>query len=192
MDRHVSNPFRTSAATAGCRVLNNFPGRYPVEEWRAFYWAMDAGGRLDEHRATIQLPKGYSERWPAVRRGERGCIYRVTRWGLACYVSTLEDMGFEVASLFPLDRAMVSEGDVLGAMIAVTHFDLPGHFVIASPAHALLLFGVDGKLRGSCVDWYTYLGALAWLRSGSRVKAPFLGLCQESPDLYGEALAYLL
>jgi hypothetical protein len=192
MDCHVGNLFRASVAASDRRVLNNLPGRYAVEDWRAFYWAMNTQGKLDEHQVTIQLPEGYAERWPVAERGKRGCIYRVARWGLACYVSTLEDMGFDVASFFPSDQAMASEGDILQAMIAVTHFDLPGHFVIASPTHSLLLFGPDGRLRGSCVHWYTYLGALAWLRSGGRIKAPFIGLCQENPGLYAEALGYLL
>jgi hypothetical protein len=76
-------------------------------------------------------------------------------------------------------------------MIGVTHFDLPGHFIIASQEHPFLLFDPQGILKGSYTRWYTYLGALAYLASGGLVKASFQQLWGENDKLYQEALGFL-
>ena len=193
MARLVGNSMRKSTASPDAEVINNFPGRYPTEDWRAYYWAVTEKGDLVERRATIQLPKGYANVCPEVEIGQRGCIYRVRRWGVACYVSLLEEMGFDPMPLLGHDREDLEEGsEVLRAMIQVTHFDLPGHFIIASQQYPFLLFDPEGTLKGSYTRWYTYLGALAWLVSGGKVGGDFELLRVTHPMLYREAVDYLL
>lgn len=195
MVKLVGNSVRKSTAPPDAEVINNFPGRYPTEDWRAYYWVVTEKGDLVERRVTIQLPRGYADVCPQVEIGQRGCVYRVRRWGVACYVSRLDDMGFDPVPLLDRDREDLSgeEGaEILRAMIQVTHFDLPGHFIIASQQHPFLLFDPDGTLKGSYTRWYTYLGALAWLVSGGKVGGDFELLRVTNPALYHEALDYLL
>jgi len=81
---------RRSTAPADAEVINNFPGRYLTEDWRAYYWVVTEKGDLVDRRATIQLPLGYADVCPAVYPGQNGCIHSVRRWGVACYTSLLE------------------------------------------------------------------------------------------------------
>jgi len=48
----------------------------------------------------------------------------------------------------------------LQRILQAAAFELPGEFVIASPEHPLRLVAPDGTLRGSGIQWRTYLGAL--------------------------------
>jgi hypothetical protein len=76
-------------------------------------------------------------------------------------------------------------------VLDVTHFDLPGFFVIASDEHPLLMYAPSGVLKGSYVRWRTCLGALAFLATDGRVNSGFLRLAREAQDTYQEAVGYL-
>ncbi|MBM4467046.1 MAG: hypothetical protein FJ014_16090 [Chloroflexi bacterium] len=184
---------RRSTAPADAEVINNFPGRYLTEDWRAYYWVVTEKGDLVDRRATIQLPLGYADVCPAVYPGQNGCIHSVRRWGVACYTSLLEEMGFDPDVLVTHDQeGRGEEGELtLRAMIQVTHFDLPGHFIIASWEHPFSLFDPEGILKGSYTTWCTYLGALAWLASGGKVGASFEFLEVANRELYEEAVRLL-
>ncbi|MGQ9626888.1 MAG: hypothetical protein ACUVV0_08295 [Anaerolineae bacterium] len=195
MPKIGGNTLRLSTAPPDAQVINNFPGRYPTEDWKVRYWAVTEKGSLEEKQAIIQLPCGYSEACLPVEVGYNGCIYGVRRWGLACYASILEEINFDPTPLLTRDRQRYPTGDeqeILDIMLRVTCFDLPGHFIIASPEHPFLLFDPQGVMKGGYTKWYTYLGALAYLVSGGRVTAPFTGLWSEDEKLYKEALSYLL
>jgi len=193
MARLAGNSVRRSSAPPDAEVINNFPGQYPTEDWSAYYWVVTERGDLVDRRVTIQLPRGYADVCPEVEIGQRGCIYRVRRWGVACYVSLLEEIGFDPTPLLGREDISGEEGpDILRVMIRVTHFDLPGHFIIASQEHPFLLFDPDGTLKGSYTRWYTYLGALAWMVSGGKVRGDFELLRVTHPILYREAVDYLL
>jgi len=195
MPRSVGNTMRRSTAPPDAEVINNFPGLYPTEDWRVYYWEVTERGDLVDRRVTIQLPQGYADVCPEVEIGQPGCIYRVRRWGLACYPSLLERMGFDPTPLLTHDRERFPGGDdqeILHVMFQVTHFDLPGYFIIASPEHPLLLFDPEGVLKGSYTRWRTYMGALAWLVSGGVVNANFEMLRTTNRGLYLEAVGYLL
>ena len=195
MRRSVGNSMRRSTAPPDAEVINNFPGLYPTEDWRVYYWEVTEQGDLMDRRVTIQLPKGYADVCREVEIGQPGCIYRVRRWGLACYPSLLERMGFDLTPFLTHDRERFPGGDdqeILHVLIQVTHFDLPGYFIIASQQHPLLLFDPEGVLKGSYTRWRTYMGALAWLVSGGVVNANFELLRTTNRRLYFEAIGYLL
>ena len=185
---------RRSRAPLQAKVINNLPGLYPVEDWRAYYWTVTPQGDLEERWVTIQLPQGLAEVCSVVRIGQEGCVYRVRRWGLACRPSLLEYLDLDVTSLLTHDRARFPGGDdqeLVYLVTQITHFDLPGYFIIASEEHPLLLFDPVGDLKGSYTRWHTYLGALAWLVSGGRVNTRGHLLWTEERALYYEALQYL-
>jgi hypothetical protein len=194
MVRDVGNILRRSSAALDTKVVNNYPGRYPTEDWQARYWTVTEGGNLQERLVTVQLPQGCTAACLEVEVGQRGCVHRVRRWGFACYISLLEEIGFDPAPLLTHDQERFPGGDdqeLLQVMIGVTHFDLPGHFIIASQEHPFLLFDPQGALKGSHTRWYTYLGALAYLASDGRVKASFQQLWGENEGLYQEAVGFL-
>lgn len=195
MPGSIGNTMRRSTAPPDAEVINNFPGLYPTEDWMAYYWVVTEWGELVRRRATIQLPLGYTDVCWEVEIGQRGCIYRVRRWGLACYPSLLERMGFDPTPLLTHDRERFPGGDsqeILQVMIKATHFDLPGHFIIASDMNPLILFAPEGTLKGSYTRWRTYLGALAWLASDGHVDGNFELLRTTNQRLYQEAVNYLL
>jgi hypothetical protein len=194
MVRDAGNILRRSSATPDTQVVNNYPGCYPTEDWQARYWTVTEEGDLQERVVTVQLPRSCAAACLEVEVGQSGCVHGVRRWGFACYVSLLEEIGFDLASLLTHDRGRFPGGDdqeVLQVVMGVTHFDLPGHFVIASQEHPFLLFEPQGALKGSHIRWYTYLGALAYLASGGRVKAGFQRLWGENEGLYQEAVGLL-
>jgi hypothetical protein len=192
MRRSAGNTMRPSSAPPDAQVINNFPGAYPHEDWCVHYWTVDPGGKLAGHQVAVQLPQGYSQACPEVEIGQRGCIYSVRRWGLTCYLSLLEEIGFDPWPLLPLVRGYADPGAALmHIMIEVTCFDLPGHFIIASDQYPLLLFDPTGTLKGSYTQWQTYLGALAWLASEGRVNSQFELLRAINPRLYRESVACL-
>lgn len=194
MPKLAGNAFRLSTAPPNVQVINNFPGRYPTEDWKVHYWTVNEKGDLEERKVIIQLPRGYAEACLPVEVGYNGCIYGVRRWGLACYASILEEINFDPTPLLTGDRRRypTDEQEMLDVMFRVTCFDLPGYFIIASPEHPLLLYDPQGVMKGGYTKWCTYLGALAYLVSGGRVTAPFTGLWKEDKKLYKEALSYLL
>jgi hypothetical protein len=191
----AGNALRPSSVPPDTRIANNFPGRYPTEDWLARYWAVSDRGELQAVEVTLQLPAGYAASVPAISVGYNGCIYKVRRWGVACYPSFLEDMEFDPYPLLTRDRRRFPGGDdqeLLHIMLYVTHFDLPGGFVIASREHPFLLYDAGGVLKGSFVRWRSYVGALAYLATGGRVNTPFLHLQEEGGRLYDQAVGYLL
>jgi hypothetical protein len=191
----AGNALRPSSAPPDARIINNFPGRYPTEDWLARYWAVSDGGELRTTEVTLQLPVGYAARVPAIPVGYNGCIYKVRRWGVACYPSLLEDMAFDYSPLLTHDKQRFPGGDdqeALHIMLHVTHFDLPGGFVIASREHPFLLYDARDSLKGSFVHWRSYVGALAYLATDGLVNAPFLHLQEEGGGLYDQVVGYLL
>ena len=195
MFREAGNILRRSGAVPDTKVVNNYPGRYPTEDWQARYWTVTERGDLQERVVTVQLPQGCTAACLEIEVNQSGCVHRVRRWGFACYASLLEEIGFDPAPLLTHDRERFPGGDdqeLLQVMIGLTHFDLPGHFIIASQEHPFLLFDPQGILKGSHTRWYTYLGALAYLASDGRVKASFQRLRSENERLYQEALGFLL
>jgi hypothetical protein len=194
MIRDAGNTLRRSGAAPDTEIVNNYPGRYSTEDWQARYWTVAEGGDLRGRVVTVQLPQGCSAACLEIEVGQNGCVHRVRRWGFACYISLLGEIGFDPISLLTHDRERFPGGDdqeLLQAMIGVTHFDLPGHFIIASREHPFLLFDPQGALKGSYIRWYTYLGALAYLASDGRVRANFQRLWGENERLYREAVGFL-
>ncbi len=188
MARRGGNAFRPSRAPETARVLNNLPGRYPVENWHACYWAVSEDGSLKERAVVLQLPEGYAAACEPVRVGESGCVLRVRRWGVACRISLLEAIGFDPVAIAGTDA---SDEEVAAICFAATQFDLPGGFVIADPDYPLLLFDPSGTLKGSSVNGISLLGALAYFASEGRVAADFQRLRRETPSLYRQALGLL-
>lgn len=195
MPKSAGNTMRRSSAPPDAEVINNFPGLYPTEDWRAYYWVVTERGELVDKHVTVQLPKGYADVCPEVEIGQQGCIYRARRWGVACYPSLLEEIDFDPQPLLTHDRGRFPGGDaqeILHVILRATHFDLPGHFIIASWEHPLLLFDPGGTLKGSYTKWRTYMGALAWLASDGAVDSNFELLRTTNQRLYKEAIEYLL
>lgn len=180
------NIFRRSAAPPEATVINNYPGRYPSEDWRAQYWDVTEAGTLVQREVTVQLPLGFSRLSPPVTIGQPGCIHAVRRWGLACRTSLLEDLLFNpFAYLSP----EATDEEALRLMYGATWFDMPGYFIIASDEHPFYLHDPAGTLKGAYVDWCTFLGALTYLYTDGDVRGDFLQISRESPSLYRQSLA---
>jgi hypothetical protein len=195
MPRSAGNTMRRSTAPPDAEVINNCPGLYPTEDWQAHYWVVTERGDLMDRRVTIQLPRGYTEVCLEVETGQSGCIYRVRRWGVVCYASLLEEMGFNPDPLLTHDQERFPGGEgqeSLWIMIQATHFDLPGHFTIASQQHPFLLFDPEEKLKGSYTRWHTYLGALVWLASEGKVNADFELMRITEPEMYKDSVDFAL
>jgi len=180
------NVFRRSTARPGAKVAGGLPGRYPTEDWRAQYWEVEEGGDLARREVTVQLPLGFSRVSPPVAIGQPGCIHAVRRWGLACRTSILEEIPFDPSAY---QSPEATDDEALHLMYRATWFDLPGYFIIASDEHPFYLYDPAGVLKGSYVDWCTYLGALTYLYTDGDVKGSFIPVFRESPSLYRLALA---
>jgi len=181
-----------SSAPPDALVINNFPGAYRHEDWHVYYWTVDPQGELTDCQVTVQLPQGYAHASPEVEIGQRGCIQSVRRWGLTCYASLLEEIGFDPWPLLPWARDYTDpDAALMHIMIEVTRFHLPGYFIIASEQHPLLLFDPSGTLKGSYDRWHTYLGALAWMASSGRVNSQFEIMRTTNPTLYWESVTCL-
>ena len=185
MPRRGGNAFRPSQAPPDMRVVNNLPGRYPVEDWRAYYWAVADDGAPRDRYVIIQLPRGYAEACSPVAWEEQGCIYRVRRWGLACLPSLLEEIDFDPT---PLVGSDAQPSEFIRVYLEATHFDLPGGFIIADPDYPLLLFDPAGDLKGSCINGISFLGALAWMATDGRIAADFQRMQREAPEFYRRAV----
>jgi hypothetical protein len=182
------NTLRRSTAPDDAAVLNNYPDAYPTEDWTARYWSVtEAAGDLEQREVILQLPQGFHTPCMPVAVGYPGCVRVVRRWGFGLYPEVLNDIGFDVVRLVsdPDDDA-----EWLEHYFGVVTFDLPGYFVIASPAHPFLLYDPAGTLKGSYTEWRTQLGALSYIVSG--LDASFVRLQVENPTLYRQALDYLL
>jgi len=187
------NALSPSTASPERKVFNNLPGLYPTEDWVAYYWSVNEEGKLEERRAVVQLPLGFSKVCPEIEVGQNGCILHVRRWGFGCYPSLLEEMGFDFTPLLSHDRSLFpdDEHEIMHLAFKITHFELPGFFIIASDEHPFLLFDPEGTLKGSYTRWYTYLGALAYIVSGGKVGCGFIKLEKEMKRLYQEAVLIL-
>jgi hypothetical protein len=185
--RPLGDAFRASTAPPDASVLNNFPGQYPTEDWRVFYWTVDEQGELADRSVTLQFPAGFGAACAHVALGEPGCVYKVRRWGIACYPSILSEIEFDPAPLVTGDAARFPGGEgqeLLHIYLHATHFDLPGHFVIADRVYPLLLFDPTGALKGSWQYGPTYMGALAWQVSGGTLDVDFELMRTTAPWLY--------
>ncbi len=193
MRKRVGNQFRESSARASEMVADNLPNLYPVEEWRAFYWRMNPEGRLEEGRAILRLPKGIGAAARDIQIGQPGVIENVRRWGVALRGGILEDIGFDPTPYLSHDRSRFPNDDAeaLHLITNVTHFDLPGFFLIASEEHPFLLFDPEGSLKGSYTRWYTYAGALTYLVSEGRATISFSLTWQEDKELYQRVMKAL-
>lgn len=180
------NVFRRSTAPPEAKVINTSLGRYATEGWRAQYWDVSEAGVPLRREVTVQLPQGLSLVSPPVTLGQPGCIHAIRRWGLACRTSLLERIPFDPAVYLSTEA---TDDEVLRLMYTATWLDLPGFFIIASDEHPFLLFDPAGALKGTYIDWCTYLGALTYLYTDGHVEANFLRVYRESPSLYRQALA---
>lgn len=171
---------RKSEAPPAARIVDNSGRVYPTEDWEATYFSVDHRGALTAHRVTVRVLAGLAKVCPPVHIGQPGCVYAVRRWGFALRPSALEAAGFDPTPLMSSD----GDADALRAMMHAAAFDLPGEFIIASPEHPFRLVGPDGALRGSSVQWRTYLGALSFFVSGGRVDASFLQFWAEAEGSY--------
>jgi len=175
---------RESTAPEGATVVDNSQGAYPIEGWEATYFSVSHVGELTAHRIVVRVPAGLSQACLPVPIGQPGCLYAVRRWGFALRPSALEAAGFDSLPL----PAQVEDSDFLRRWFQASAYDLPGEFIIASPEHPFRLVGADGRLRGSSVQWRTYLGALAFFTSGGRIDADFVRFWAEAEASYQEAV----
>jgi hypothetical protein len=185
---------RLSSARDDGQPINNLPGLYLTEDWVVHYWDVEPKGELRSRQAVVQLPFGCAGVSPAVEIGQNGCVHHVRRWGVQLQIGLLESMGFDPLRQLSLNQVRYPDGDdaaVVHILIQASHFELPSHFVIASNEHPLLLFDPEGTLKGSYTGWHTYLGALAYMVSDSRVHGTFGRLRTENRMLYEQALSYL-
>jgi hypothetical protein len=181
------NTLRRSTAPDDAALLNNYPGRYPTEDWIARYWSVTEEGGLEQRQVTLQLPQGFSSPCMPVAVGHPGCVRTVRRWGFGCYPEVLNEIDFDVGALVSNQD---DDAQWLAHYFGVVTFDLPGHFVLASPAHPFLLYDPAGTLKGGYIEWRTHLGALSYMVGG--LDAGFVRLQIENDALYHQALDYLL
>jgi hypothetical protein len=193
MRRRAGNQLRESSARADELIADNLPNLFPVEEWHAFYWTMNPEGRLEEGRALLRLPRGIGQVTPEVEIGQPGAVENVRRWGVALRGGMLEAIGFDPTPFLSRDRSrfLTDDAEALYLITYVTHFDLPGFFVIASEEHPFLLFDPDGTLKGSYTHWYTLAGALAYLVSDGKVQTSFGLTWEEDRSLYHRVMKIL-
>jgi hypothetical protein len=192
MRKHSTSQFRQSLHPAGA-VVENLPRLFPVEEWRAFYWTLEPDGSLTTAHAVIHLPRGVSAVTQRVSIGEAGIIEHVRRWGVTLRGAYVQDIGLDLDAMLTHDRARFSSDDAeaLHLMTLLTHFDLPGHFIVASQEHPFLLFDPEGDLKGSDTHWFTQAGALAYLVSDGQIKISFDLVWQKDKDLYDKVMQWL-
>lgn len=193
MSRKAGNQLRASSATLNQSVADNLPNLYPVDDWRAYYWAMDQDGSLVECKASIHVPAGVSSISFPVEIGQQGVIENVRRWGVTLRGQILEDIDFDIGSLLSHDRSRFRSDDQEALHLATdaTHFDLPGYFIIASDEHPFLLFDPAGELKGSFTQWYTHAGALAYLVTDGRLATSFSLTYEKDRRLYDKVMRAL-
>jgi hypothetical protein len=192
MSRPSGDHFRESAQTTNA-IAENLPNLFPVEEWRAFYWTLERDGNLTTAHAVMHLPRGLGQVVPRVSIGEAGVIEHVRRWGVTLRGGFIQDLGLDLDALLCHDRSRFSSDDAeaLHLMTMLTHFDLPGHFIIASEEHPFLLFDPEGDLKGSDNRWFTHAGALAFLVSDGQIKISFDLVWQKDRELYEKVMQWL-
>jgi hypothetical protein len=193
MRRRSGNQLRESSARADELIAENLPNLFPVEEWHAFYWAMNPEGKLEGGRALLRLPRGVKQVTREVEIGQTGAVENVRRWGVTLRGGMLEAIGFDPTPFLSRDRSrfLTDDAEALYFITNVTHFDLPGFFVIASEEHPFLLFDPEGTLKGSYTHWYTFAGALAYLVSDGKVQTSFGLTWEEDRTLYRKVMRIL-
>ncbi len=191
--RHGDSLRETSAA-ADVGVIDNMPDTFPKEEWTVYYWNVTPAGKLVDARARLRLPRGAHAVTRAVEIGEAGLIDNVRRWGVALRGGLLEEMNFDHTPLMSHDRTrfLSEDNEALHLIFQLTHFDLPGYFIIASDEHPFLLFDPNGMLKGSYTRWYTYAGALAFLVTDGKLQSMFDLVWHKDRALYERVLEKLL
>jgi hypothetical protein len=193
MRKSSGDQLRQSSAQSNQLIAENLPNLFPTEEWHAFYWNMERDGRLDQGRAILRLPRGVGAVTREVRNGKPGVIEHVRRWGVTLRGGILEDIGFDPTPLLSRDRTRYASDDAeaLHLITLMTHYDLPGFFVIASEEHPFLLFDPEGSLKGSYTRWYTHAGALAYIVSDGKVQTSFGLTWEEDRGLYRKVMTIL-
>lgn len=192
MRKRAGDQLRESTARPD-QIADNMPDRFPVEEWRAYYWTMNSEGKLAEGRAILRLPLGIAAATRELRSGETGLIENVRRWGVSLRGEMLEAIGFDLSSLLSHDRARFPSDDaeLLHLATDLTHYDLPGFFILASEEHPFLLFDPEGVLKGRYTQWYTYAGALAYLVTDGRLATSFGLTWEKDRTLYDKVMRTL-
>jgi hypothetical protein len=175
---------RESSVAPTTTVVDNSGGAYPTQIWEATYFSASRQGALTAYRVAVHVPAGLDSVCPPVHIGQLGCVYAIRRWGFALRPSALAAAGFDPAPL------LAGRGDsgILRGLLEAAAFDLPGEFIIASPEHPFRLVAPDGTLRGSSMQWRTFLGALAYFASGGRVDAAFIRFWAEAEASYRQAV----
>jgi hypothetical protein len=192
MKRHAGDHFRQSLQRADA-VVENLPNRFPVEEWRALYWTLQPDGNLTTAHAVMHLPEGLGEMLPTVSIGQRGIINHTRRWGVTLRGAYVQGMNFDLEALITHDRSRFPSDDAeaLHLITMLTHFDLPGFFILASDEHPFLLFDPAGDLKGSDTRWFTQAGALAYLVSDGQIKISFDLVWAQDKELYKKVMQWL-
>lgn len=192
MSKPSTSQFRQSSQPAAS-IAENLPHRFPVEEWRAIYWTLEPDGTLATAHAVMHLPQGTSRVSPRVFIGEPGMVEHVRRWGVALRGAFVQEIELDLDALLSHDRARFSSDDAeaLHLMTLLTHFDLPGQFIIASDEHPFLLFDPEGDLKGSETHWFTQAGALAYLISDGQIKISFELIWHQDKALYQQVMQWL-
>lgn len=179
---------RESTAPADATVIDNSAGLYPTDLWEVTYFSVSREGALGARRVAVCVPSGLDRACARILLGQAGCIYQVRRWGFALRPSALDAAGFDPGSW----SAAGDERKLIQLFFRAAAFDLPGEFVIASPEHPFRLVAGDGTLRGSSVQWRTYLGALAFFASGGQVDADLVRFWAEARESYEQAVEVCL
>lgn len=192
MSKPSPGQFRQSSQPANA-IVENLPDLYPTEEWRAFYWTLEPDGKLATAHAVMHLPRGTQRVTPRVSIGEPGIVEHVRRWGVTLRGAFVQEIDLDLDALLTHDRTRFSSDDAeaLHLMTLLTHFDLPGYFIIASDEHPFLLFDPEGDLKGSDTHWFTQAGALAYLVSDGQIKISFDLVWRKDKDLYHKVMQWL-
>lgn len=175
---------RESSAPPAASMIDNSAGLYATDPWEATYFTVSRQGALAARRIAVRVPTGLEQVCPRIILGQAGCIYAVRRWGFALRPSALGAAGFDPGGWTTGN----DDAELLQLFFQAAAFDLPGEFIIASPEHPFRLVASDGSLRGSSVDWRTYLGALAFFASGGQVDADLVRFWVEARESYEQAV----
>ncbi len=186
---------RASSAAPDAQIINNLPGRYPTEDWHAYYWDVNAGGELRDRHCIIQLPADSGTRQPMVSIGDAGVVLKVRRWGVTISSALFETVAFDPLDYLTHDAASYPGGDdeeIVDVVMRAANFDLPGEFIIASDEHPFLLFDPSGELKGSHSKSHSYLGALAYYVTKGGNTATFNTMRHFDRALYERAVETML
>jgi len=97
---------RPSTAEPDAKVVNNLPGRYPTEDWRAHYWDVSPDGELRPRHCAIQLPQHSGAKSPAVVIGEDGVVKKVRRWGVTISSKLFGTVDFDPQAYLTHDQSL--------------------------------------------------------------------------------------